>query len=86
MDKEAVVMVANPPGFYLASGNPAIAIPNGNLDTLLEVTHKYQAEYVILERGSVPSGLISVYDQPEGQIGMDYLGELDGAQIYAIRP
>ena len=86
IDKEAVVMVANPPGFYLASGNPAIAIPNGNLDTLLEVTHKYQAEYVILERGSVPSGLISVYDQPEGQIGMDYLGELDGAQIYAIRP
>jgi hypothetical protein len=86
MDKEAVVMVANPPGFYLASSNPAIASPNGNLNTLLKVTHKYQAEYVILERGSVPGELLSVYDQPEEQMGMDYLGEVDGAHIYAIRP
>ncbi len=86
MEDNAVVMVANPPGFYLASSNPAIAVPNGNLDTLLVVAEKYRAGYVVLERGSVPGGLLPVYDHPEEQAGIDYLGAVEGAQIYAIRP
>ena len=85
-EDNSVVMVANPPGFYLASNNPAIAVPNGNLDTLLTVAGKYRAEYVVLERGGVPSGLLPVYDHPEAQKGINYLGEVDGAQIYAIQP
>ena len=36
-------MVANPPGFYLASGNPAIAVPDGDENTLLTVARRYQA-------------------------------------------
>lgn len=86
MEDNAIVMVANPPGFYLASSNPAIAVPNGNLDTLLAVATRYRAEYVVLERGSVPGGLLPVYDNPEEQAGLDFLGAVDGAHIYAIRP
>jgi len=86
MEDNAVVMVANPPGFYLVSNNPAIAVPNGSLDTLLTVAEKYRAKYVVLEQGGVPSGLIPVYDHPEEQAGIDYLGKVDGAQIYAIQP
>ncbi len=86
MTGEAIVMVANPPGFYLASGNPAIAVPDGDVDTLLTVARRYGAEYVILEEGSTPGGLVPVYDHPAGQIVLPYLGEVGGAQLYGIQP
>jgi hypothetical protein len=86
MQTQAVVMVANPPGFYLASGNPAIAIPDGDENTLLVVARRYQAEYVVLEEGSTPGGLLPVYLHPAEQAGLLYLGDVDGAQIFGIQP
>ncbi len=86
MTGEAVVMVANPPGFYLASGNPAIAVPDGDVNTLLSVAQHYGAQYVILEEGSTPGGLMPVYDHPAGQTGLQYMGNVGGAQLYGIQP
>jgi hypothetical protein len=86
MTDEAVVMVANPPGFYLASGNPAIALPDGDLNTLLKVAQSYGAKYVVLEEGSTPGGLMPVYEHPAGQAGLQYLGNVGGAHIYGIQP
>ncbi len=57
MTVQSIVMVANPPGFYLASGNPAIAVPDGDEHTLLTVASRYGAKYLVLEAGSVPVGL-----------------------------
>jgi hypothetical protein len=78
------VMVANPPGFFLASGNPAIAVPDGNVSTALAAAQQYDAQYLVLEAGSVPAGLLSVYDDPQGQTGLIYLGELEHARIFLI--
>ena len=86
MDEQAVVMVADPPGFYLASGNPAIAVPDGDENTLLVVARRYHAEYVVLEEGSTPGGLLTVYEHPAEQAGLQYLGDVDGAHIYGIQP
>ena len=86
MSAQAVVMVADPPGFYLASGNPAIAVPDGDLNTLMLVSQRYGANYLILEVGSTPGRLIEVYDHPAGQAGLQYLGEVGGAHLYAIQP
>jgi hypothetical protein len=86
MTGEEIVMVANPPGFYLASGNPAIAVPDGDVNTLLRVARRYGAKYVILEDGSTPVGLMPVYDHPVGQAGLQYLGDIGGAHIYGIQP
>jgi hypothetical protein len=86
MTDRAVVMVANPPGFYLASGNPAIALPDGDVDTLMSAARFYGAKYVILEAGSTPGGLLPVYDHPEIQPGLLYLGDVGEAHIYEIRP
>jgi hypothetical protein len=85
MTADDVVVVANPPGFYLASGNPAIAVPDGNVDTLLTVARKYGASYLILEAGSVPAGLSAVYNDPQEQSALDYLGQVGGAHIFSIR-
>jgi hypothetical protein len=79
-----VVMVANPPGYYLSSSNPSIAIPDGDINTLLAVAQKYKAHYMILEAGSVPAGLLPVYDSPKGQKDLTYLSEIEHAQIFRI--
>jgi hypothetical protein len=86
MPGNSVVMVANPPGFYLASGNQAVAVPNGNLATLMEVARRYKAEYLVLEGISTPAGLMPVYDQPSGQPGLKFLGDVGGLHTYAIQP
>jgi hypothetical protein len=86
MTDKTIVMVANPPGFYLASGNPAIAVPDGDVNTLLRVARRYGAKYVILEAGGTPDGLLPVYDHPEEQAGLRYLGDVGGAHIYGIQP
>jgi hypothetical protein len=79
------VIVANPPGFYLASGNPAIAVPDGDVDTLLTVARRYNAIYLVLEEGSVPVGLLPVYENPKGETDLIYLGEVEHARVYLIR-
>ena len=79
-----IVIVANPPGYYLASGNPAIAVPDGDVNTLLKVARRYNAPYLILEKGSVPAGLLPVYENPQGQTDLIYLGEVENARIFFI--
>jgi hypothetical protein len=81
-----VVVVANPPGFYLTSGNPTIAVPDGDIQTLIAVARKYNAKYVILEAASTPGNLLSVYQNPTNQAHLSYLGAVEEAHIYAIQP
>jgi hypothetical protein len=83
--REDVVMVANPPGFYLVSGNPAIAVPDGDVNTLLEVARRYDAVYLILEEDSTPANLSSLYKNPQGQSDLIYLGEIGNAHIFLIQ-
>ena len=83
---DTVVIVANPPGFYLASGNPAIVVPACDPQTLLDLARRYQAGYLILEPGSVPAALMPVYENPQHFPGLTYLGEVEGARLYVIRP
>jgi hypothetical protein len=78
------VMIANPPGFYLASGNPSIAVPDGNVNTLLAAAWQYHAHYLVLEAGSMPAGLLPVYENPMEQMDLTYLGEVEHARIFII--
>jgi len=45
----SVVMVGNAPGFTWHTGNAAIAVPNEELETILEVAGRYGAEYLVLD-------------------------------------
>jgi hypothetical protein len=80
-----VVMVANPPGYYLASGNPSIAVPDGDIETLLTVAQKYGAHYLVLEGGSVPAGIFPVYADPYGQTKLIYLSEIEHTRVFLFR-
>jgi hypothetical protein len=80
-----VVIVANPPGFALASGNPSIAVPDGGFDAPAAVARRYGASYLILEKGSIPAALLPLYENPIGQADWLYLGGVDGARVFRFR-
>lgn len=86
MSDDDIVIVSNPPGFFLASGNQAIAIPDGTNETVLDLAQHYGAGYLILEEGSTPGKLIPVYESPDDHSGLTYLGELERARVFAIQP
>jgi hypothetical protein len=80
---DAVVMVNNPPGYYLASGQRAIAIPDGGVDELLAAAHHFRAGFVLLEANH-PEGLSSLYDYPTSQPGLSYTASLNGTHVFSV--
>jgi hypothetical protein len=76
-----VVLVNNPPGYYLASGRQAGAIPYGSVDALRAAAERLGARYLLLELDQVQHS--SLYSQPENQPGLRYLGSTsDEVRIY----
>ncbi len=78
-----VVLVNNPPGFYVATGRPAIAIPDGDLAPLFAVSERYSGRYLVLESNH-PDGLDELYGHPEGVAGLRYLGSIADVQVYEL--
>jgi hypothetical protein len=79
----ALVLVNNPPGYYLASGRPAIPIPNGDLETLLNAARQYGVRYLLLEANH-PKSLTDLYQHPSDRPGLHWLGAYEGTQIFKI--
>jgi hypothetical protein len=78
-----VVLVNNAPGYYIATGRPAISIPNGDVSTMLEVADRYAARYLLLEYNH-PRGLDGIYVTPRDGPGFEYVSTIDGTHIFQI--
>lgn len=65
------VAVNNPPGFWLASGLPAVVIPVGGESELAEVVREFAVDWVVLERNH-PLGLNELYAEPARASSMTY--------------
>lgn len=76
-----IVMVNNPPAFYLASGRPAIAIPFGDLNSVLSVARRYHASFLALEFNQL-TGSDDLYANPGDRPGLHYLQMIDSVRIY----
>jgi len=81
--KDLIVAVNNPPGYYVATGREAIVIPDGGLSTLLDVSEKYGASYLLLEQNSV-AGLRDLYKNPQSLPGLEYINTVDQIRIFRI--
>jgi hypothetical protein len=79
-----VVIVRNPPGYFLAAGEPAVALPFGDESTLLAVAEKFHARYLILEQGGTFESIQDLYDDPQSHPAFVYLGEVHEAKLYRI--
>ncbi len=83
---EDVVIVADPPAFYLTTGHPSIALPEGDMTTLRKLAERYHARYLILEAGAITAGFRPLYEAPTAFQEVCYLGEMEGARVFAIQP
>ena len=81
-----VVIVRNPPGYFIAAGGPAVALPFGDESTLLAVATKFGASYLVLEKGGTFESIQDLYDEPRSNPSFVYLGEVHEAKLYRIEP
>ena len=81
-----VVIVRNPPGYFISTGRSAIALPFGDESTILRVAEKFNARYLVIEKAGTFDAIQDLYDEPQSNPSFIYLGEVDGARLYQIEP
>ena len=79
-----VVIVRNPPGYFIASGRSSVALPFGDESTILSVAKKFNARYLVLEKGGTFPTIQDLYDKPQSNPSFVYIGEIDEAKLYRI--
>ncbi|HUF00053.1 MAG TPA: hypothetical protein VMN99_12420 [Anaerolineales bacterium] len=79
-----VVIVRNPPGYFIASERPAIALPFGDESTILAVAEKYDARYLVIEKNGTFESIQDLYDEPQNNPSFVYIGEVNEAKLYYV--
>jgi len=79
-----VVIVRNPPGYFIASGRSSISLPFGDESTILAVAERYNARYLVIEKGGTFEAIQDLYDNPQDNPSFVYLGEVNDAKLYRI--
>ena len=79
-----VVIVRNPPGYFIASGRPAISLPFGDKSMIMSVAERYNARYLVIEKDGTFDAIQDLYDDPQASSSIVYLGEINEAKLYRI--
>lgn len=83
-EKSEVIITKDPPGYYLVTGRPAIAMPDGDINTLLALSNQFGAKYLILDKDHV-TGLNALFDSAKSTNDLELITILpDNIQIYKI--
>ena len=83
---DAIVMVRNPPAYFVMTGRQAIVVPYGDVQALLSASRKFHASYVILEQIGNSSPLYDLYEHPEAYPEFTPLGVIGDNHILFIKP
>ena len=76
-----LVMVNNPPGYYLASGRSAVGIPYGDETTLRSVAEKYAVRFLVIDQNN--AGYLSrLFLEPASYPGFRFLIQQGDFRIY----
>jgi hypothetical protein len=81
----AVVMVGDAPSFTWHTGQLAIAVPNGPLDTVLAVADRYDARYLVLDSAR-PRTTDGLYMGTETHPRLAPRLATDQWQVYEVEP
>ncbi|OGN75783.1 MAG: hypothetical protein A2X24_00785 [Chloroflexi bacterium GWB2_54_36] len=79
---QALVMVNNPPGFYLATGRSSIVIPGGGIEQTIAAADYYKVEILVLGPGQ--ENLSDLYENPVDSDSLHYLGDLKNMRIFCF--
>jgi hypothetical protein len=77
------VLANNPPGFWLASGRPAVVVPYGGPQMLLAAAQQYRIRYLVLELSNSPE-LVGLYRAEEDIPQLEYLSSVGTTRLYKI--
>ena len=80
-DSNKLVMLNNPPGFYVASGRSAVVIPNGDVVELLAAAKKYGVSFLVLDSNHSEE-LSRFFDNPGINENLIYLGSKSGIKYF----
>lgn len=83
--QDDVVMVRNPPGYFLMTGRPAIVVPYGDAASVHAAAVRYDAKYLVIEQAGAAGPIKTVYDNTTSTF-FGYLGELSGTRIFRVQP
>lgn len=82
--KDQVIITKDPPGYYWATGRNAIALPDGNEDTLVALAKQFEAKYVIIDKDH-PEGQNSIFNHATSTTNLKLLAILnENIQLYEI--
>lgn len=81
IEQSEIGMINNPPGYFVATGRPAIVIPDGDVTISEAAAERYHASYLILEVNH-PAGWEQTYQHPHDLPGWQYLMTVSGAHIF----
>jgi hypothetical protein len=80
------VVAANAPGYFSITGRAAITVPAENPAVLQELSQKFGARFLVLEKNYLPDPFTPVFESPENQPGLEYLSGFDNVRVFAILP
>ena len=79
-----VVVAENSPAYFVATGRSAVTIPTENPAVLQSLAQRFNARYLVLEKAYMPDQFTGIYDLPQNQPGLRYLGGFDEVRIFEI--
>jgi hypothetical protein len=80
---QEIVLVNNPPGYYVATGRSAIYTPFGDQQNLIAAAQRYGAHFLLLEKDH-PEGLNDLYNHPGDRPGLDYLFTSQEIHVFEV--
>jgi hypothetical protein len=82
---EDVVMVRNPPGYFLMTGRRAIVVPYSDSAGILSAARKYGADFLLIDATGAAGPILTVYDDLRSQ-SFVYLGEEGDTRLFRVVP
>ncbi|HRQ22122.1 MAG TPA: hypothetical protein PLF42_01735 [Anaerolineales bacterium] len=79
-----IVIVRNAPGYYIATGRSALAIPYSGAEAVLAVAEQFGARYFVLEQQATLPELKYLREDPEQDANFEFLGEVNDIYIFRI--
>ncbi|TAK10950.1 MAG: hypothetical protein EPO32_13535 [Anaerolineae bacterium] len=80
-----IVIVNNPPAYYVETGRPAIVVPDANVAGLAALAGRYGARWLLLDE-NVPAALAGLAAQPRDVPGLRYVESFAGLHIFKVIP
>jgi hypothetical protein len=80
------VVAANSPAYFVITGRSAVTVPSERPAVLQILARRFNAHYLVLEKNYLPDPFKTVYDFPQNQPGLKYLGGFDEMRIFEIEP